>query len=586
NVDEFSQQSLRSLMQFIRSSHGLPSAGDDYEFYSSFSGFRDFTLHQRSRLIKNMKALLKNQGLKENFGASTSGINDDDDLTDQLVECNDGIIERVTALLDQKSLTNTHSYYNFRISIAAPSQQTVVSSWNKVGKTGKSKTFRLFHAYNIMRPQLKFKDTIDNTNAPFLPKISVKPNALRPLPRELVDIQASDKNSESEGHSLAISNLIQQIRQSKEENLAIYDHPYRFEIEQFKPMESQLKSSTPIKYKDIDPETCRLVDKPSDLLDVLSELKSKSVIAVDLEAHSYRSFQGITCLMQLSTREKDYIIDTLALRSELNILNEVFTDPRIVKVFHGADSDIVWLQRDFGIYVVNLFDTGQASRALGLARFSLDFLLTHYCNIQADKKYQLADWRVRPLPKEMLLYAQGDTHYLLYVYDMMKIDLLKAGTGMLEKVLEKSREICLLKYEKAVTTASSHLALMEKQKRRGGKKDFNSQQLEALRLIYAWRDGLARQEDESCGYVLPNHMLLQIAEILPREAQGVLACCNPVPPLLRQHVLAVHQLVLEARNKSLRSDKGGTATVESRVPVPAKTEDDYANLLQCPHDLS
>lgn len=26
---------------------------------------------------------------------------------------------------------------------------------------------------------------------------------------------------------------------------------------------------------------------------------------------------------------------------------------------HGADRDIVWLQRDFGIYVCNLFDTGQ-----------------------------------------------------------------------------------------------------------------------------------------------------------------------------------------------------------------------------------
>ena len=34
-------------------------------------------------------------------------------------------------------------------------------------------------------------------------------------------------------------------------------------------------------------------------------------------------------------------------------------------MLHGADSDIVWLQRDFGIYVVNLFDTGQASRVLG-----------------------------------------------------------------------------------------------------------------------------------------------------------------------------------------------------------------------------
>lgn len=29
------------------------------------------------------------------------------------------------------------------------------------------------------------------------------------------------------------------------------------------------------------------------------------------------------------------------------------------QVMHGADRDILWLQRDFGIYVCNLFDTGQ-----------------------------------------------------------------------------------------------------------------------------------------------------------------------------------------------------------------------------------
>lgn len=48
--------------------------------------------------------------------------------------------------------------------------------------------------------------------------------------------------------------------------------------------------------------------------------------------HSYRSFQGFTCLMQISTREKDYVVDTLLLRHKLYVLNEVFTDPSIVKV--------------------------------------------------------------------------------------------------------------------------------------------------------------------------------------------------------------------------------------------------------------
>lgn len=45
-----------------------------------------------------------------------------------------------------------------------------------------------------------------------------------------------------------------------------------------------------------------------------------------------RTFQGVVCLMQLSTREKDYIVDPLKLRGEMSRLLPVFTDPGIVKV--------------------------------------------------------------------------------------------------------------------------------------------------------------------------------------------------------------------------------------------------------------
>ena len=33
---------------------------------------------------------------------------------------------------------------------------------------------------------------------------------------------------------------------------------------------------------------------------------------------------------------------------------------------HGADRDIMWLQRDFRVYVCNLFDTGQVLFKIGL----------------------------------------------------------------------------------------------------------------------------------------------------------------------------------------------------------------------------
>ncbi|MCI06982.1 exosome component 10-like, partial [Trifolium medium] len=64
--------------------------------------------------------------------------------------------------------------------------------------------------------------------------------------------------------------------------------------------------------------------------------------------------------MQISTRTEDFVVDTLKLRIHIGPhLRELFKDPSKRKVMHGADKDIVWLQRDFGIYVCNLFDTGQ-----------------------------------------------------------------------------------------------------------------------------------------------------------------------------------------------------------------------------------
>ena len=117
--------------------------------------------------------------------------------------------------------------------------------------------------------------------------------------------------------------------------------------------------------------------------------------------------------MQISSRTEDFLIDTLILRDELSILNNVFTNPKVVKVkiflfcffywnksksikiFHGADWDIEWLQKDFGLYVVNMFDTHQAARELNLPAFSLAYLLKSYCDIDANKQFQLADWRIR-----------------------------------------------------------------------------------------------------------------------------------------------------------------------------------------------
>lgn len=74
------------------------------------------------------------------------------------------------------------------------------------------------------------------------------------------------------------------------------------------------------------------VDTIDTFQSMLSKLKKATEIAVDLEHHSYRSYSGFLCLMQISDREEDWVLDLLALRDEVESLNEVFTDPAIIKV--------------------------------------------------------------------------------------------------------------------------------------------------------------------------------------------------------------------------------------------------------------
>ncbi|KAH9035897.1 ribonuclease H-like domain-containing protein [Lactarius pseudohatsudake] len=122
-------------------------------------------------------------------------------------------------------------------------------------------------------------------------------------------------------------------------------------------------------------------------------------IAIDLEYHSYRTYSGFACLVQTSTCDEDWIVDPFELRDEL----EVFTNPSIVKarsiVLRGANSDVVWLQQDFNLYSVNMFDTFDVSRVLDFPRRGL----------------------AAPLP---LQCARANTHFLLYVYDNLRNALL------------------------------------------------------------------------------------------------------------------------------------------------------------------
>lgn len=381
--------------------------------------------------------------------------------------------------------------------------------------------FALMESKNIARPQENFKSSVDNSYRPFEPQIRVKPNAIVPLKLYM---------------------------ERDEHGNEYYTHPYEQEIQKFVIKTDYMVKSKPIEPPNLASTPIVLVENVQQLEEMCKHIESQKEFAVDVEHHSYRSFQGITCLLQISSRTQDFVIDAIKLWSELYRLNTSFTNPDIVKVFHGADCDILWLQRDFGVYVVNLFDTSRAAKIMKFAHLSLAFLMKHYCNVEPNKSFQLADWRKRPLPLPMLQYAREDTHYLLYIYDRMRNDLLtrggndkKIGLELLKNVFERGREICLRRYEKPPFSDTSHLSILRK-----SRSTFNARQMFAFKELYAWRDAISRELDESVGYVLPNNLMIRIAEYLPREPQGITALCYPIPPTVKKYLSDIHTIILKA----------------------------------------
>ena len=331
-----------------------------------------------------------------------------------------------------------------------------------------------------------------------------------------------------------------------------YRHPYETEIKNSQYPSSVYETSPVEEFKPFESTTATFVDTLEGVHAMVAELLSAKEIAVDLEHHDLHSYYGIVSLMQISTRDKDWIVDTLKpWREDLQVLNLVFANPNILKVFHGSAMDIIWLQRDLGLYVIALFDTYHASVALGYTKRSLKFLLEKFVNFQADKQYQMADWRIRPLPPGMFDYARSDTHYLLYIYDHLRNELLENSTPeecLVNNVLEKSKVEALQRYERPVYDHKTG-------KGSGGWYDYltrgtvelSREGFAIFKAVHAWRDAKARQDDEGVQVILTKRNLFKLAEVMPLDTAALSNSIRPVSETVRANAPELVEIIKAAK---------------------------------------
>lgn len=545
----------RKVLLCVKASNAIPSEDDGFHFHSQFSAEFAASSKRTGAKAEALVRLLTKRSRDDNDAdhADSIGKEEDMELFDG-PEPNARVTDYADTLLDDAS----KYFAQFMRGETAPStkQSTFrpLDNTPQVFEKNKKPKTRAELEKSVARgtqdkPQDQFDEKIDNSDAPFVSKLREKVHAL------------------SAGAEVV----------GEEDDEMGMRHPYDSEIKGLKYASWQLAASeAPYEMIGIDKASYFWVDTEEMLVQMMKSLKATEVrvIAVDLEHHSYRSYMGLTCLMQISTAHEDFLVDTLALRGKLQTLNDVFCDPEKVKVLHGSDMDILWLQRDLGLYIVNLFDTGRAARLLQYPRLSLAYMLKRHCNIDADKQYQLADWRIRPLDTNMVKYAREDTRYLLFIYDRLKKELLQAGAksreSLLFQALQNSSKLCLQVYDKPQPTEEDALAIGEKLKGTVNIREMSELQKRVIVALYMWRDRIARQEDESVAYVMPNHVLMKLTKHLPVRSDELFRACHPVPLLIRKHALQITNLISAEKSKLAQGESRTPQEVQSTECVEPK----------------
>lgn len=169
-----------------------------------------------------------------------------------------------------------------------------------------------------------------------------------------------------------------------------------------------------------------LVDTVEVLSELSTKLKTERVLSVDTESSSFESFVHMTCLLEISTPEKDYVIDTLALCDKINFyLREVLESPQQLKIVQG-NMQVRAIQRDFNIYSTGVIDLQEVYfKIYGQFRqVSLGYMANKLLknDILEHSFTHLADWRIRPLPKELIEYAALDSRFILRCWEKMITD--------------------------------------------------------------------------------------------------------------------------------------------------------------------
>ena len=154
----------------------------------------------------------------------------------------------------------------------------------------------------------------------------------------------------------------------------------------------------------------------------------------------------------------------------------------------------------------------------------------------------------------MFNYARSDTHFLLYIYDNLRNELLdrsntfQEGGDLIEVVMDRSKEEALQRHERPfydIQRGSGPMGWYSMLSRTPAL--FSKEQFAVFRAVHQWRDQVAREEDESVHVIMPKHVLYNIAREMPVDMPSLLGASHPISRSFKTRKSDILSIIKRAR---------------------------------------
>ena len=220
---------------------------------------------------------------------------------------------------------------------------------------------------------------------------------------------------------------------------------------------------------------------------ILSFSNNENAIGVYVIEHP---FPLTLCALCISTRDCEYLIDLNEIPNGLKLFSPIFSNSKVIKVFHNT-SHCCNLLHYFGISdIFNVFCITTAAYELSISS-KLEDLTLHFrqrlgegwihdnnlpnqelenlpefCDIDELNKIltkseneSQQDWRLRPFSLIQMRLARQYIHYNLYLYDSLRLKLIKKDSNLNESEsnYESLKSVLLISHHKSFLDWSKYL---------------------------------------------------------------------------------------------------------------------------------